>query len=126
VFRYQDRKLYKECIEKMGLFGKKVPKGTKSNVRAFKILFHLSMFSNNMSTGLNTNIIYLICFLLPLPGTDEETEVLYHSNIQMENVVAILNFPSVWKNRNFVEDIPMIINLQFGFSQFISFREEDL
>ena len=38
-----------------------------------------------MSTGLNTNIIYLICFLLPLPGTDEETEVLYHSNIKLEN-----------------------------------------
>jgi hypothetical protein len=25
-----------------------------------------------------------------------------------------------------VKDIPMIIHLQFGFSQFISFREEDL
>jgi hypothetical protein len=25
-----------------------------------------------------------------------------------------------------VKDIPMIIPLQFGFSQFISFREEDL
>jgi hypothetical protein len=32
-----------------------VPKRTKSNVRAFKVLFHLLMFSNNMSTGLNTN-----------------------------------------------------------------------
>jgi hypothetical protein len=30
------------------------------------------------------------------------------------------------KNRNLVKDIPMIIHLQFGFSQFISFREEDL
>jgi hypothetical protein len=27
---------------------------------------------------------------------------------------------------NLVKDIPMIIHLQFGFSQFISFREEDL
>jgi hypothetical protein len=25
-----------------------------------------------------------------------------------------------------VKDIPMIIHVQFGFSQFISFREEDL
>jgi hypothetical protein len=25
-----------------------------------------------------------------------------------------------------LKDIPMIIHLQFGFSQFISFREEDL
>jgi hypothetical protein len=25
-----------------------------------------------------------------------------------------------------VKDIPMIIHLQFGFSQFINFREEDL
>jgi hypothetical protein len=25
-----------------------------------------------------------------------------------------------------VKDIPMIIHLQFGFSQFISFRKEDL
>ena len=30
------------------------------------------------------------------------------------------------KIRNLVKDIPMIIHLQFGFSQFISFREEDL
>ena len=30
------------------------------------------------------------------------------------------------KNSNLVKDIPMIIHLQFGFSQFISFREEDL
>jgi hypothetical protein len=27
---------------------------------------------------------------------------------------------------NLVKDIPMIFHLQFGFSQFISFREEDL
>jgi hypothetical protein len=30
------------------------------------------------------------------------------------------------KKRNLVKDITMIIHLQFGFSQFISFREEDL
>jgi hypothetical protein len=35
-------------------------------------------------------------------------------------------FPIGIKNRNLVKDIPMIILLQFGFSQFISFREEDL
>ena len=39
-----------------------------------------------------------------------------------------LGFPIHKKNRNLVKNIPMIINLQFGFSQFISFkfREEDL
>ena len=37
-----------------------------------------------------------------------------------------LGFPIGIKNRNLVKDIPMIIYLQFGFSQFISFREEDL
>jgi hypothetical protein len=37
-----------------------------------------------------------------------------------------LGFPIGIKNRHLVKDIPMIINLQFGFSQFISFREEDL
>jgi hypothetical protein len=37
-----------------------------------------------------------------------------------------LGFPIGIKNRNLVKDIPMIIRLQFGFSQFISFREEDL
>ena len=37
-----------------------------------------------------------------------------------------LGFPISKKNRNLVKDIPMIIHLQFGFSQFISFREEDL
>jgi hypothetical protein len=30
------------------------------------------------------------------------------------------------KNRNLLKDIPMIIHLQIGFSQFISFREDDL
>jgi hypothetical protein len=37
-----------------------------------------------------------------------------------------LGFPIHIKNRNLVKDLPMIIYLQFGFSQFISFREEDL
>ena len=37
-----------------------------------------------------------------------------------------LGFPIGIKNSNLVKDIPMIIPLQFGFSQFISFREEDL
>ena len=37
-----------------------------------------------------------------------------------------LGFPIGIKNRNLVKDIPMIILLQFGFSQFISFIEEDL
>ena len=37
-----------------------------------------------------------------------------------------LGFPIGIKNSNLVKDIPMIFHLQFGFSQFISFREEDL
>jgi hypothetical protein len=37
-----------------------------------------------------------------------------------------LGFPIGIKNSSLVKDIPMIIHLQFGFSQFISFREEDL
>ena len=37
-----------------------------------------------------------------------------------------LGFPIGIKNSNLVKDIPMIIHLQFGFSQFISFGEEDL
>ena len=37
-----------------------------------------------------------------------------------------LGFPIGIKNRYLVKDIPMTIHLQFGFSQFISFREEDL
>ena len=37
-----------------------------------------------------------------------------------------LGFAIGIKNSNLVKDIPMIIHLQFGFSQFISFREEDL
>ena len=37
-----------------------------------------------------------------------------------------LGFPIGIKNSNLVKDIPMIIHVQFGFSQFISFREEDL
>jgi hypothetical protein len=35
-----------------------------------------------------------------------------------------LGFPIGIKNRNLVKDIPMIIHLEFGFSQFISFRED--
>jgi hypothetical protein len=45
---------------------------------------------------------------------------------QLEPSGGHLGFPIGIKNRNLVKDIPMIINLQFGFSQFISFREEDL
>ena len=37
-----------------------------------------------------------------------------------------LGFPIGINNSNLVKNIPMIIPLHFGFSQFISFREEDL
>jgi hypothetical protein len=37
-----------------------------------------------------------------------------------------LGFTIGIKNTHFVEDLPMIIPGQFGFGQFISFREEDL
>jgi hypothetical protein len=37
-----------------------------------------------------------------------------------------LGFPIAIKNKNLVKDFPMIIHVQFGFSQFISFREKDL
>jgi hypothetical protein len=37
-----------------------------------------------------------------------------------------LGFPIGIKNSNLVKDIPMIIHLQFGFSQFINFREEEI
>jgi hypothetical protein len=37
-----------------------------------------------------------------------------------------LGFQIHIKNINLVKDIPRIINLQLGFSQFISFREEGL
>jgi hypothetical protein len=39
---------------------------------------------------------------------------------------GLLGFPIHIKNRDVVEDLPMIIRLQFEFSQFISFREEVL
>ena len=39
-------------------------------------------------------------------------------------VAAILNFRSAKKNRNFVEDLPMIIPGQFGFNYPSGFREE--
>jgi hypothetical protein len=39
-------------------------------------------------------------------------------------VAAILNFRSANKNRNFVEDLPMIIPGQFGFNYPSGFREE--
>jgi hypothetical protein len=37
-----------------------------------------------------------------------------------------LGFPIGIKISNLVKDIPMIIPVEIGFSQFISFREEDL
>jgi hypothetical protein len=37
-----------------------------------------------------------------------------------------LGFPIGIKNSKLVKDIPMIIHLQFGFSQFIGFREEHI
>ena len=48
------------------------------------------------------------------------------SNVNMSCGGGHLGFPIHIKNRYLVKDIPMIIHLQFGFSQFISFREEDL
>jgi hypothetical protein len=39
-------------------------------------------------------------------------------------VVAILNFRLAYKNRNFVEYLPMIIPGQFGFNYPSGFREE--
>jgi hypothetical protein len=39
-------------------------------------------------------------------------------------VAAILDFRSALKNRNFVEDLPMIIPGQFGFNCPSGFREE--
>jgi hypothetical protein len=39
-------------------------------------------------------------------------------------VVAILDFRLAKQNRNFVEDLPMIIPGQFGFNCPIGFREE--
>ena len=39
-------------------------------------------------------------------------------------VVAILNFRSAYKKRNFVENLPMIIPGQFGFNYPSGFREE--
>ena len=42
------------------------------------------------------------------------------SNVNLCPVVAaILDFRSALKNRNLVKDIPMIIHLQFGFSQLL-------
>jgi hypothetical protein len=40
------------------------------------------------------------------------------------NDVGHLGFPIGIKNSKLVKDIPMISHLQFGFSQFISFRED--
>jgi hypothetical protein len=39
-------------------------------------------------------------------------------------VAAILDFRSAYKNRNFVEDLPMIIPGQFGFNCPGGFKEE--
>ena len=44
-------------------------------------------------------------------------------------LIYVLRWRPSWisdrhKNRNLVKDIPMIIHLQFGFSHFISFRDE--
>jgi hypothetical protein len=44
-----------------------------------------------------------------------------------DSMVALIVYygAEIWGTDK-VKDIPMIIHLQFGFSQFISFREEDL
>jgi hypothetical protein len=48
------------------------------------------------------------------------------SNVNLSSNGGHLGFPIGIKNRHLEKDIPMIIHLQFGFSQFISFREEAL
>jgi hypothetical protein len=54
------------------------------------------------------------------PPQDIDKHWTIWENVQMPS------FPIGITNRNLLKDIQMIIHLQFGFSQFISFREEDL
>jgi hypothetical protein len=66
----------------------------------------------------------LIIFVVSEKKAFEHFPIGSNVNICPVVVVAILGFPIGIKNRNLVKDIPMIIHLQFGFSQFISFRED--
>jgi hypothetical protein len=67
----------------------------------------------------------LIIFVVSEKKAFEHFPIGFNVN-QCPAVAAILGFPIGIKNSSLVKDIPMIIPLQFGFSQFISFREEDL
>ena len=67
----------------------------------------------------------LIIFVVSEKKAFEHFPIRFNVNL-MSCGGGHLGFPIHIKNRHFVKDIPMIIHLQFGFSQFISFREEDL
>jgi hypothetical protein len=72
------------------------------------------------------NILVQISFDHICSFWEEVIWTFFHrSNVNLcPAVVTILDFRSALKNRNLVKDIAIIIHLQFGLSQFISFRED--
>jgi hypothetical protein len=72
--------------------------------------------TNTIKAKLYRNVHWMVLYKLHV----------FCSDMQFKMAASHLGFPIRKKNRNLVKDIPMIIHLQFGFSQFISFREEDL
>jgi hypothetical protein len=65
----------------------------------------------------------LIIFVVSEKKAFEHFPIGFNVNL-CPAVVAILNFRSASKNRNFVENLPMIIPGQFGFNCPSGFREE--
>ena len=69
--------------------------------------------TNMIKAKLYMNVHWMVLYKLYIFCSDMKFKML-----------AILNFRSASKNRNFVEDLPMIIPGQFGFNCPSGFREE--
>ena len=65
----------------------------------------------------------LIIFVVSEKKAFEHFPIGFNVNLCIA-VVAILDFQSAYKTKNFVEDLPMIIPGQFGFNYPGGFREE--
>jgi hypothetical protein len=79
--------------------------------------------TNMIKAKLYRNVHWMVLYNLQVFCSDMKFKMAATAGLSL---TCHLGFPISIKNSNLVKDIPMIIALQFGFSQFISFREEDL
>jgi hypothetical protein len=84
--------------------------------------------TNMIKAKLYMNVHWMILYKLYIFCSDMKFKMAATAGLSLTMSCdgGHLGFSIGIKNSNLVKDIPMIIPVQFGFRQFISFREEDL